>query len=398
MKEKRYSSFTIASVYIGTVVGAGFASGQEVLQFFGYFGIRGFAGLALSTVLFIIFGYLILQQGYRLKAESFLPVIREIAGNKNGVIIDIIITFFMFGMVVTMAAGAGAVFVEQFNLPAIWGSLFMMVISLITVLLGINRVIESIRVVAPVLIVTILGLSLWTVFSDPKSLVLNFSINNATKAAVPFWPLAALLYSSYNLLLAIPLLAPLGALSKPNALRSGAILGGLGLGICAVAISASILTRAPESTRFEVPMIAIAGSLSPTFRTFYSAVLVAEIFTTAVASLYGFASRLTKPGTWAYRWVVVGTAGLGLILAQFGFSNLVGVLFPAAGLAGLLLLGALTYSYFKVPSFPGGHIALRPALQPKIDNRTIQWNQERKTNQGDSGYSDNGNRKDGNKQ
>ncbi len=372
MTKNRYSSLTVASVYIGTVVGAGFASGQEVLQFFGYFGIRGFTGLILSTVLFIFFGYLILQLGYRLQAESFLPVIREVAGRKTALIIDIIITFFMFGMVVTMAAGAGAVFVEQFNSTAILGSFFMIGISLITVVLGINKVIESIRFVAPILIVSILGLSMWTIFSDPQSLALNLSLNDTARAAVPIWSLAALLYSSYNLLLAIPMLAPLGALSKPKALRSGAILGGLGLGICAAAISASILTRAPEATAFEVPMIAIAGSLSPVFRTFYSVVLVAEIFTTAVASLYGFTSRLTKVGTSAYRWVAVGTAGIGLILAQFGFSNLVGILFPAAGLAGLLLLGALTYSFLK-HIIHGGNISpglvQRPEMSRKITGR-----------------------------
>lgn len=365
MEEKKYSPFTIASVYIGTVVGAGFASGQEVLQFFGYFGIRGFVGIALSSAVFIFFGILILQLGYKLKAESFLPVVKEVAGEKIGFVIDMIITFFMLGVVVTMAAGAGAIFVEQFNLPAILGSLFMVGISLITVVLGINKVIESIRFVAPILVISILGLALWTIFSDPQTLVRNLSVNETARAAVPFWPLAALLYSSYNLVLAIPVLAPLGALSQPKALRSGAIWGGLGLGICAVAISASILTRAPEATRFEVPMIAIAGSLSPAIRTLYSLVLVAEVYTTSVAGLYGFASRLAKEGTAAYRWLAVGTAVIGLLLARVGFSNLVSFLFPVEGFAGFLLLGALAYCYSKSCAFPEASIAPSPALRPE---------------------------------
>ncbi len=359
--KKSFSTLTIAGVYIGTVVGAGFASGQEVLQFFGYFGRWGFIGIVIATALFIFFGTSILELGNKLQADSFLPVIREVAGRKLGAVIDVIITFFMFGMVVTMAAGAGAIFVEQFKQPAILGGIFMVAISLVTVLLGIDKVIESISFVAPILVGSILALSLWTVLSFPQGLVNNLSMNNTTRAAVPFWPGAALLYGSYNIVLAVPVLTPLGALSKRKQIKAGALLGGLGLGICALAISASILTRAPGATRFEIPMIAIAGGVSPLVRTLYSFVLIAEIYTTAVAGLYGFTSRLTKHGTAAYRWVAAGTGIVALILAQFGFSNLVGTLFPVEGLAGLLLLGALTYDYLKHRFV---NIAPHPARKP----------------------------------
>lgn len=368
MKKKNYSAFTIAAVYVGTVVGAGFASGQEVLQFFGYFGIWGFVGIAFSTLLFMFYGNSILQIAHREKAESFLPVIRKVSGRKIGFVIDVIITFFMFGVLVTMAAGAGAIFFEQFGLPSISGSFFMVVISLITVLLGINRVIESIRFVAPILVASILGLSLWTIFSFPQGLVQNLDLMNTGRAAFPVWPVAALLYGSYNLVLAIPVLAPLGALSDPNELRKGAILGGLGLGIGALAISASILTRAPQVTGFEIPMLAIAGAVSPGARTFYSFVLVAEIYTTAVAGLYGFTSRLTKEGTSRYRWVAIGTSIVALILSQFGFSRLVNTLFPAEGFAGLLMLGALTYAYFN----PRAEANYAPARKPEKEEEPKQ--------------------------
>ncbi len=52
MKKKDIGIFKIAATYIGTIVGAGFASGQEVLQFFGVFGIKGLWGLLLATALF----------------------------------------------------------------------------------------------------------------------------------------------------------------------------------------------------------------------------------------------------------------------------------------------------------------------------------------------------------
>lgn len=44
--------FKIAATYIGTIVGAGFASGQEVLQYFVSYGIVGVIGIIISTFLF----------------------------------------------------------------------------------------------------------------------------------------------------------------------------------------------------------------------------------------------------------------------------------------------------------------------------------------------------------
>jgi len=47
-------SLQIGAVFIGTVVGAGFATGQEILQFFTCFGKIGMITILLSGVLFYI--------------------------------------------------------------------------------------------------------------------------------------------------------------------------------------------------------------------------------------------------------------------------------------------------------------------------------------------------------
>ena len=57
MKNKRLSFFNIAALYIGTIMGAGFASGREAWQFFGVFGLQGYVGIALSGFLFMALGY-----------------------------------------------------------------------------------------------------------------------------------------------------------------------------------------------------------------------------------------------------------------------------------------------------------------------------------------------------
>ncbi|MBZ4688711.1 MAG: hypothetical protein PWQ96_1987 [Clostridia bacterium] len=346
-EQKKLSLFTIAATYIGTVVGAGFASGQEVLQFFGYFGFWGIIGLIITTVLLVVFGYIILELGRRLKADSHLPVIKYAGGKWIGTIIDWTITFFLFGGLVAMAAGAGAIFVEQFKLSFFWGSLTMIGVTLFTVLTGISGVITSISFVVPLLLTAVFSVALYTIFTDFGAIVSSLAnYSNVTRAAVPFWPLSALLYASYNLVLAVALLAPLGTMADKSKLKLGAILGGIGLGIGATAINLTMLANINQAATYEIPMIFMAGAISPLVRTGYTLVLIAEIYTTAVSSLYGFVARLSKAGTSRYRWLAIGSSVVAFGLAQFGFSNLVGTLFPAVGFAGLLLLGSLVYGLF----------------------------------------------------
>jgi len=77
------------------------------------------------------------------------------------------------------------------------------------------------------------------------------------------WLWAAVLYVSYNLVLAISVLGPLGVQAKnKNAIRNGAILGGIGLGVSATAIYFAMERNFEIVRDMEIPMIYLAGSLS----------------------------------------------------------------------------------------------------------------------------------------
>ncbi|MDI6906624.1 MAG: hypothetical protein QMC81_03900 [Thermoanaerobacterales bacterium] len=347
MQTRSLSTFSIAATYIGTVVGAGFASGQEVLQFFSFFGPASFPALALAALLFVFFGRIILQLGHRLRARSHLEVIRYAGGPWLGAAVDGIITFFLFGALTAMAAGGGAIFAEQFGLPPALGSALIVGASLATVLLGLRGVITAISFVAPVLLVAVIGVSLVTVYTTPPDPWAIRVWASPASAAVPSWPLAALTYASYNLVLAVAVLAPLGAGARDEAaLRRGALWGGIGLGLGALFINLAILSRL-EAAGFEVPMAFVAGEFTRPVQVAYIGVLLAEIYTTAVGNLYGFGARLADPATPKFHWVALLTAGAALAAGQLGFSTLVRYLYSAVGLAGFLMLGGLFYRWAR---------------------------------------------------
>lgn len=347
MKGKETSVFRVGATYIGTVVGAGFASGQEVLQFFGYFGVRGIWGIALATLLFAFYGLLILELGMRLDAKSHLPVIRYVGGRWLGGAIDIVITFFLFGALTAMVAGSGAIFAEQFGLSRVLGNLAMALAAVLTVLFGIHGVITAISMVVPLLVMAVVGISLATLVAHPftpETLVWA----EAARAAVPTWPLSALVYVSYNIIIAVAVLAPMGRVAQSRqVIRGGAFFGGVGLGIGALAIHLAILASLPGAARFEIPMIYIAGRLSPLLQGLYSIVLLTEVYTTAVGNLYGFAARLASPESKAFQLVTMASGIAAFFAGRLGFTTLVRSLYPAVGYAGLLFIAGLTFSWVR---------------------------------------------------
>ena len=56
MQNTKMSAFSIAMALVGTLIGAGYASGQELMQFFGAFGAKGIIGIVIALVFFFQIG------------------------------------------------------------------------------------------------------------------------------------------------------------------------------------------------------------------------------------------------------------------------------------------------------------------------------------------------------
>lgn len=344
---KFLTSLPIAAAFIGTVVGAGFATGQEVLQFFTFFGWKSFLGIGIATILFCYFGIAIMGITRNIKADSHFELVRYVLGPRLGILIDWFITFSFFGVLVVMAAGAGAVAEEQLDLAPIWGSLLVIFISFLTVVSGVKNVIRAIAFVVPFLLLTVFGIAIFSIFSHPVTPE-NINFISSLEPPLPTdWAFSSLLYVSYNILLSVAILSPLGigAINEKTIVYGG-LLGGLGLGFAILAINLAILSRIPEILPFQVPMVFLAKQLSPLSAYACGLVLLLEIYTTAVSVLYGFTARIDYKNN-LHRLTWAGLASAAAILAaQFGFSKVVSAIYPVMGIVGFIFLVSILWASF----------------------------------------------------
>jgi len=334
---KQISSLKVAAIYIGAVIGAGFASGQEIMQFIMVHGRDGFKEVVLITILFSYLGTMILYLSEKFKTDNYLILINYLTGNKIARLLDIISLLMLAGGLSVMLSGGGAVFSEHFNVASWLGILIIVIINCLVLLCGMQGFVWINAILVPLKIAFILLISILLIKAQNAPIGTNIitgPVGNINRS----WFVSGLLYVSYNMILVIAVLSTIGkGIDKKRAIIGG-MLGGLGLGITAGVMFWAGLTVYPEITKYKIPMLYMAGLLGTGVKGIMGLLIWMAILTTTVANAHGFAARMAEINSNMYKVIGIGITMLAIPLARFDFDKLVGIIYPVFGYAGLLLI------------------------------------------------------------
>ncbi|OLN34017.1 YkvI family membrane protein [Desulfosporosinus metallidurans] len=338
------TTFQVAATYVGAVMGAGFASGQEIQQFFVRFGHRGLAGIVLSAFLFSFLGLGMLELQDRWKVSSYRDFFDHLLGQRLGRWADGLVSVLLFVGMLAMISGSGALFREYFGISG-WTGIFLtgMVIALALWFRG-EGVLWINSVLIPLKFVACLGIAIAAIFlattGDGEGIPILPPI------IVKNWAVSAILYVSFNLTLAMVVFASLGRIVQKPGARLGAVLGGLALGLFAFVIGAALL-RFPDIWGLEIPMVAVAGKLGDWPAFFYVIVLWLAMITAAVGNGFSLVSRVVNSGKLSYGNAILMLMLLLIPIAGVRFSQIVQLVYPLFGYLGLVFLPTILYFWRK---------------------------------------------------
>ncbi|MEY9865598.1 hypothetical protein ACDZ29_15520 [Peribacillus sp. RS7] len=342
------NSVNLAGAYIGIIIGAGFASGQEVLQFFTSFGIYSVLGIVVATALFSFLGMQVTQLGSTLQTRSHKNIIDHICGRYLGRVVDIIITFFLFGVTVIMIAGSGTIFEEQFGVPSIVGAILMTVLTIGTLLLNVNKIMSIISAVTPFLFVIMIIISGYSFFTSDLNFNEIISSSSKGNAATGNWMMGSLLYVSYNMTAGIAMLAVMGGTIKnKKEAGMGGLLGGIGLGILLFLINMGMMSDLKGIEGSGMPTLHLANQISPWLGYILSIILLGMIYNTSVGMLYAFTARMVPADTKRFKISVIMVGILAFLASFVGFIKLVGTVYPVTGYLGFVIIAALIISWIR---------------------------------------------------
>lgn len=340
----------MASAFIGIIVGAGFASGQEILQYFTSFGYIGTLAAIVSAALFAYLGMNLTMLGSRIQATSHKEVIYQISGRYLGIIVDYIIIFTLFGVGVVMIAGAGSSLHQQFGLTPFIGSLFMTILVLLTVMLNVQKVIAVIGSITPFLILAVVLISIYSLLTMDISFSELNPIAKEQKSALPNWFLSAVNYVSFNIAVGAAMTLVMGGAEKNERTAAlGGLIGGLSLGVLIILSHLAIFSKIDKIAGFEMPLLKIVNDISPLLAVIMSLVIFGMIFNTAVGMFYAFVARFTKMNTTKSNIFVFITLAAAFVASFVGFTDLVSVFYPTIGYLGLFLVFALIIAPLRIP-------------------------------------------------
>ncbi|MEW6458752.1 MAG: hypothetical protein AB1441_06755 [Bacillota bacterium] len=340
----RSGSLKVAVLYIGGVIGAGFASGQEIMQFFAVFGTRGLWGVALATALFVYLGVVVQTTAVRLESTGYREVLEHLLGRSLAAVMDRLSLGMLLVGLGIMLAGSGAIFQEQLGLPPAAGVLVLAALTVAVLWGGLNGVVAVNAVLVPLKLGLVIGvalLALATAWGSPGSAAHAGASPPGLLAGNWVW--AALLYVSYNMVVPVAVLSTLGRHLSPAEAVRGALAGGIMLGLAAGVVAAAIIAHYGQVRLYQVPLLYLAGAVHPVVGAMFSVVIWLAVFTTGIANAHGFAGRLALPGSRGYRLAGLGAALIMVPVALLGFVTLVRFFYPLFGLIGLVLAGVLLF-------------------------------------------------------
>jgi uncharacterized membrane protein YkvI len=333
LRGKWLSAFQVAAVYVGTVVGAGFATGKEIVEFFTQYGFYGLIGIVLSGCLFMWIGAKMMILSQEIGATSYKEFNEYLFGHKIGTIVNMLMLLVLLGVTSVMLSGAGAVFHEQLGLPYLAGIGITILLTVGVMFFGVKGLFGVNLVVVPIMVLFSLILAS-KVLQGADGQVLGVLAQDTSIR----WIVSPFIYTAFNLAMAQAVLVPLANEVKDRSIvKWGGILGG-GI-LCLILITSHIsLSSLPDVQQFEIPMAEVMKTLMFSFYWLYVFVIYGEIFTSVIGDVFGLERQIKSSFKVPSLLIVCGILGISFFISLFGYGSLISILYPIFGYMSLTVL------------------------------------------------------------
>lgn len=339
-----------AGAFIAWVIGAGFATGQEVLQFFASYGYFSYGVVLLNLIGFLFFGRVLLVTGYKHRTEKKFNQFKYFCGERLGAFYTALIPLVLILLMPVLISGAGATLAEYYGIKHYIGSAIMAAMVLSAYLVGFERLIKIVSKIGPVIIIFSLLVGTITIFHDFGNFTAvpsHSAILSETQSS-PHWIISAILYLSLNFLSGSTYFTRLGMASanKKDA-KYGVTVGATALVLSIAIMNTAILLNAENAVVLAIPVLFLAKKISYIFGAVFSIVLIFGVFSSCSAMMWTVCSYFTWGGKRANQIFAVFIAIFIFCLGLFSFSELVGVFYPFVGYIGLFYIACIAYKEIK---------------------------------------------------
>lgn len=334
----------LAGAYISVCIGSGFATGQEILQFFSAQGSKSILAGIICMVLMMYCGARLFEIGKNIQLKYSNDIFTYLFGDFMGNIFKIIIPVFSLCSFIVMISGAGATINQYYGINKTIGGIILAIITMISVIMGMNKVLDILGNLGPIISVIAIGVSIVSITKNYQNLSnIDYTINNlGIVKAIDSWPISAIVYSGLNIIFATPFLVGAGKTAKNiKNCKSAGIIGGFILILSAMFINIAILADIQNVHMQEIPTLYMSKQISPLIGNIFSLILIGGIYTTAAPLLWSVCNSCYEEKSKKFKIMAIMCTILGIFGGMLPFSYLVKFMYPISGSVGVLIILAL---------------------------------------------------------
>lgn len=347
----------MGGAFIGLLIGSGFTTGQEIMQYFVAWGYGGYAAVAMMFILFCYVGISFVTVGAEQKFEEPKNIYQYYCGKYIGNFFDWFSVVFLFMSFWVMTAGAGAAFNQSFGWPTWMGGTLMGTVTIITLFFGFNKLVDIVGSIGPVVSVLAICLGIAGIMMNPEGLstfaeqVKPLVADGTVKAAGENWFLSCASYVGFCMFWLAVFMTNMGstANSKKEAIY-GTVFGASLYSLAVLVLMFGLGSNLAEVAGVQIPTLIIAKKISPALAIVYTLIVFTEIYTTAGPLLWTPVKRIAsdeKSNRYRIALVVLGVIGV-IVGINVDFASLINVVYVINGYVGFILLFAMIITDVRV--------------------------------------------------
>lgn len=333
-------ALSISFVYIGLCIGAGFASGREIFEYFNIPSQADFTGIIIAATGFGLLSYITMSLAKRFFVPDFDAFIEKISP-KLAPVIKIFMALFMFcGFFVMLSAG-GTLFESTLALPFGAGVFLLALCCFAVFAFDLKGIVVINTIMVPLMLLGMIVLCVSSIICGVPAFSFLGDIKNN-------FIISALCYVSYNTITAGSVLVPLSDTTDKRTLIRATILSAAILGFLIFLVWTTLNIYFNIIYSAEMPLLDLAAFYGDSCKATYAAVLFMALCTTAISHGFGILSKFRFKKSSDRIIVAALLCLIAMPFAKFGFSTLIAKLYSAFGFLGLFWTAIVIYRYMKM--------------------------------------------------
>ena len=347
----------LGAAYVGFCVGASFSTGNELLQYFASYGAMGILGAVVAVALIVTLIIVCLKDAQKYHLATMRDVFTHYGGKYLGMVLYVYAVFFLFVLVVMLVSGAGATFEEYFGINNLLGRGIMAFALFITVILGLNRLIDISGKLSTLIIILMLIVAVIGIINPVDGIAKGseLAVNNPDLSRPGAnWFTSGVLYFAWAILCQTAYVASLGkeTIHTQSQHIKGLITGGIFVVLLTVLPTWAIVGNMSIIEGSSIPNLMITRNISPVLGTIFSVMVIIAIYTTCTPILWSVADAFMDEKHKYFKFVVAAL----VIFAFFGSSlgSFTEILYTGTGWSarvGLVFIATIivTKLFRKIP-------------------------------------------------